>query len=183
MSIPPGTDPRVALIEADLARVRRLFEESLDAIPADRLHRAPPGQWTPAQLVWHCAKVERGVARLIERLDAAIPEMSTVPPGPSPAKVLHILDHIPYQDRSQKRGAPDGLRPPEAVDLAAERARLADGRAQLLAAMHNAGPRLSLMKYEHTFFGPFDGWQWVLSVGRHEERHVDQLREVAAASL
>jgi hypothetical protein len=181
--MPPGTDPRVALIEADLARIRRQFESFLDAIPADRLHRAPAGQWTPAQLVWHCAKVERGVARLIERLDAAIPEMSTVPPGPSPAKVMHILDHIPYLDRSQKREAPEPIRPPGTVDLAAERARLADGRAQLLEAMHRAGPRLSLMKHDHLLFGPFDGWQWVLSVGKHEERHVDQLREVAAAPL
>lgn len=181
--MPPGTDPRVALIEADLVRIRRRFESVLDAIPADRLHRAPTGRWSPAQLVWHCAKVERGVARLIERLDAAIPEMATVPPGPSPEKVMHVLDHIPYLDRSQRREAPEPIRPPGTVDLEAERARLADGRAQLLEAMHRAGPRLSLMRYEHLLFGPFDGWQWVLSVGKHEERHVDQLREVAASPL
>jgi hypothetical protein len=39
------------------------------------------------------------------------------------------------------------------------------------------------MRYDHLLFGPFDGWQWVLSVARHEERHVDQLREVAAATV
>jgi hypothetical protein len=181
--IPPGTDPRIVLVEQELTRVRRLFESALDSVAPDRLHRAPEGQWTPAQLVWHCAKVERGVARLIERLDAAIPEMATVPPGPSPAKVLHILDHIPYHDRTQKRVAPEPIRPPGTVDLEAERARLADGRAQLTDAMHKAGPRLSLMKYEHLLFGPFDGWQWVLSVAKHEERHVAQMHEVAAARL
>lgn len=178
-----GSDPRVALIAAELARVRGLFSAALADVPPDRIHRAPSGQWTPAQLVWHCAKVERGVARLIERLDAAIPAMATVPPGPSPAKVMHLLDHIPYLDRSQKREAPEPIRPPATVDLEAELARLADGREQLLAAMDQAGPRLSLMKHDHLLFGPFDGWQWVLSVGKHEERHVAQLREVAAARL
>lgn len=178
-----GTDPRIVLVEAELVRVRRRFEETLAAISDDRMHRAPAGRWTPAQLVWHCAKVERGVARLIERLDSELPAMATVPPGPSPAKVLHILDHIPYHDRSQKRPAPEGLRPPGTVDLESERARLADGRVQLLKAMTQAGPRLSLMTYDHLLFGPFDGWQWVLSVAKHEERHVDQLREVAASPV
>ena len=178
-----ATDQRVILVEDELRRVRQLFESVLDGIPAERLHRAPPGRWTPAQLVWHCAKVERGVARLIERLDAAIPPMATVPPGPSPAKVMEVLAHIPYLDRTQKREAPEPIRPPESVDLVAERARLADGRAQLLDAMHTAGPRLSLMRYDHLLFGSFDGWQWVLSVAKHEERHVDQLREVSTSPV
>jgi hypothetical protein len=177
-----ATDPRIVRLEQELARVRRAFESSLDAIPVDRLHRAPPGAWTPAQLVWHVAKVERGVARLVERLDAALPPMSTVPPGPGVDAIMRVLDHIPYLDRTQKRPAPTPLVPPGAVDLVAERARWHDGRAQLLAAIRTAGPRLSLLRYDHLLFGPFDGWQWVLSVARHEERHLLQLNEVAAAS-
>jgi hypothetical protein len=179
----PAIDPRVTRLEEELARVRRAFETSLDAIPGDRMHRAPSGAWTPAQLVWHVAKVERGVARLIERLDAGLPPMSTVPPGPTVAAVMHTLDHIPYQDRTQKRPAPTPLVPPDTVDLVAERARWADGRAQLLVAIRAAGPRLTLMRYDHLLFGSFDGWQWVLSVARHEERHLHQLNEVATAAL
>ncbi len=178
-----GIDRRVARLEEDLERVRRAFESTLAAIGDDRRHRAPAGQWTPAQLVWHCAKVERGVARLVERLDAAIPEMATVPPGPAPDKVLRLLDHIPYHDRARKVQAIPGLVPPESVDLGAELGRLREGREQLLTVIRQAGPRLSLVKHEHPLFGPFDGWQWVLSVGKHEERHLDQLREVAAAPL
>lgn len=162
--------------------MRRAFEASLDGVPAGRLHRAPTGEWTPAQLVWHVAKVERGVARLIERLDAEIPPMTTVPPGPTLDGVMRTLDHIAYLDRTQKRPAPTALVPPAEVDLVAERARWADGRAQLLAAIRAAGPRLSLMRYDHLLFGPFSGWQWVLSVARHEERHLLQLDEVASAS-
>lgn len=179
----PGNDLRVARIEPELARIRSGFERALAALPAARMHRAPPGQWTPAQLLWHCAKVERGVARLIERLDSELPEMATVPPGPSPDRVLHLLDHIPYHDRSQKRQAIPGLVPPDTVDIVAERGRLADGRVQLLEAVQMAGPRLSLIRFEHPLFGPFDGWQWVLSVGKHEERHTGQVTEVASAPL
>lgn len=176
----PGTDPRIATLEAELTRVRQEFERALDAVPADRLHTAPPGRWTPAQLVWHVAKVERGVARMIERLDAAIPVTATVPPGPAPSKILAILDHAPFHDRAHRLEAPEAIRPPETVDLVAERARWSDGRAQLLAAIRQAGPRLSLMRHDHPFFGSFDGWQWTLMIARHEERHLLQLREVVA---
>lgn len=174
------TDRRVTRIEEELTRIRRAFDAELDAVPADRLHRAPPGAWTPAQLVWHVAKVERGIARLIERLDAEIAPMQTVPPGPRLESVLTLMDAFPVLDRSKKLVAVEGLRPPATVDLVAERARHADGRAQLTDAIRKAGPRLSLMRYEHMYFGPLDGWQWALFVGRHEERHLLQLREVIA---
>ena len=178
----PGSDRRVQVLEQELASVRGEFTSALDAVPSELLHRAPAGHWTPAQIVWHVAKVERAVARLIERKDAAIPPMTTVPPGPSTKQVLGVLDKYPFLDRSRKLMALEGLRPAAQVDLVAERGRWADGRVQLLEAAYVAGPRLSLIFEDHPFFGPFDGWQWVLMVARHEQRHLLQLRETVAAS-
>lgn len=176
-----GIDRRVVILEAELERVRREFERALDAVPQDRLHVAPDGAWTPAQLVWHLAKVERGVARMIERLDAAIGPMATVPPGPGTATVLGVLDKFPFMDRTRRLKAPEAICPPATVDIVVERARWADGRVQLFGAIRQAGPRLSLIRHDHPFFGPFDGWQWTLMVARHEERHLLQLHEVVAA--
>lgn len=174
-------DRRVQALERELTRVRRAFEAALDAVPAADRIRAPAGQWSASQIVWHVAKVERSVARLIERQTAAIGPMATVPPDPSPEGVLAVLDHIPFLDRSRKLEAPEGIRPPEAIDLVAERGRLADGRVQLLAAAYDCGPRLSLVRHDHLYFGSFDGWQWMLMVARHEERHLLQLQETVAA--
>ena len=179
-----GIDRRIAVLEAELMRVRVEFEAALDAVPSDRLHLAPPDQWTPAQIIWHLAKVERGVARLFERLNAAIPFNATVPPGPRTDSVLTLLDRDNYRDRSRKVAAPEGVRPPAPaeIDLAAERARWNDGRAQFLGAMRNAGPRLSLLRHPHPVFGPYDGWQWSLMIARHEERHLLQLHEVVSST-
>lgn len=177
-----GIDPRIGVLETELARVRQEFERAMDVVPADRLHKAPPGQWTPAQLIWHVAKVERGVARMIERLDAGLPANSTVPPGPSTSKILTLLDKDDFKDRTRKLEAPEPIRPPGEVDLGAERARWSDGRTQLIEAIRNAGPRLTLMRHPHPYFGPYDGWQWTLMVARHEERHLLQLHEVVAST-
>jgi hypothetical protein len=178
-----GIDRRVLVLEEELTRVRRRLEGDLDGVPPAARHRAPSGAWTPAQLVWHLAKVERGGARMIERLDAAIGPMATVPPGPGVSQVLRLLDQYDFLDRTRKLSAPDAIRPPETVDWDAERGRLVDGRAQLVAAIRTAGPRLSLMRQDHPFFGPFDGWQWTLMIARHEERHLLQLHEVLAAQV
>ena len=176
-----GTDKRVEVLETELARVRREFEAALDAVPEPRRHQAPPGRWTAAQIVWHVAKVERSVARLLEAKAAEIGPMATVPPGPSPHAVLGILDHIPFRDRTYRFEAPEGIRPPAEIDLVAERGRLADSRVQLLAIARELGPRLSLVRHEHLYFGDFTGWQWILMVAKHEERHLLQLQETVAA--
>ena len=176
-----GIDRRITVLEEELTRVRQEFERALDAVPEDRLTRAVGGHWSPAQIVWHLAKVERGIARLIERMDASIPAMATVPPGPGVKQVLHLLDENHYEDRSRKLEAPEGIRPPDAVDMVAERARWRDGRVQLFTAIRASGPRLSLIRSPHPYFGPYDGWQWTLMVARHEERHLLQLHEVVAA--
>lgn len=176
-------DRRVQVLEEELARVRAELQSALDAVPEALLTRAPEGQWSPAQIIWHVAKVERGVARLIERLVSEIGPMATVPPGPSTKQVLTLLDEFPFLDRSLKARAPEGLQAPAEVDLAAELGRWRDGRVQLLEAAHSAGPRLSLIRYDHPIFGSFNGWQWVLMIARHEQRHLLQLREVVASGL
>jgi hypothetical protein len=176
-----AVDPRVLIIEGELARVRTELERQLAAIPPDKLQRSPgPSIWTPAQLVWHLAKIERGVARMLERLDAELPPMSTVPPGPRSKGLLEMLDKFKVTDRSRRLESPEGAKPPAVVDLVAERGRLADGRQQLLDIARASGPRLSLLRYDHLYFGPFDGWQWFLFIARHEERHMLQLAEVVA---
>jgi hypothetical protein len=177
-----GADRRVQVLEQELARVRREFEDALREVPEAQRHLAPPGQWSPAQIIWHVAKVERGVARMLERKNAELPPTTTVPPGPSTNVVLGMLDKFPFLDRTQKARAIEGLNPPEQVDLVAERGRWVDGRVQLLNAAYEAGPRLSLIRHDHPIFGPFDGWQWVLMIARHEQRHLLQLHEVVAAT-
>jgi hypothetical protein len=178
-----GNDQRVQALDGELARVRDEFVAALDAVPADRLDRAPAGQWSPAQIVWHLAKVERGVARMIEAKVAALGPLDTVPAGPSPIAVLTLLDKYRFLDRTTRVEAPEGLGPPDRVDLVAERGRWMEGRAQLLRAAYAAGPRLASVRHAHPVFGPFDGFEWVLMVARHEQRHLLQLREVIAATL
>ncbi|MFN5153802.1 MAG: DinB family protein [Gemmatimonadota bacterium] len=174
-------DPRVTLIAGELARVMADCDAILDTLPASAMDVAPEGQWSPVQIIWHLSKVQHWVTRGIEQGVAALPRMATIPPGPSPDRLLESMDRFPIRDRSRKVEAPEVISPPRGLDLAEERTRWQSGRAELLTLLERTGLRLTIVQATHPMFGPLDGWQFALFVARHEERHLDQLRELLAS--
>ncbi len=182
MTIPVFRDPRVASLEAELGRVMAAFDAVLDALPAAMIDAAPEGQWSPVQIVWHLSKVQHWAVGKLTAGAAALSPMSTVPPGPAPATILTLLDAFPIRDRSRRVQAPEAVRPPRGLDLAAERTRWRDGRATLVQTLQRIGPSLTNVRGDHPAFGTLTGWQWALWVAQHEERHLEQLREVISTT-
>jgi hypothetical protein len=182
MTVPVFRDPRVASLEAELGRVMSAFDAVLDALPAAMIDAAPEGQWSPVQIVWHLSKVQHWAVGKLTAGAAALPPMSTVPPGPAPATILSLLDAFAIRDRSRRVQAPEAVRPPRGLDLDAERARWRDGRAALLEVLQRIGPNLTNVRGDHPIFGTLTGWQWALWVAQHEERHLEQLREVISTT-
>jgi len=182
MTVPVFRDPRVASLEAELGRVMSAFDAVLDALPAAMIDAAPEGQWSPVQIVWHLSKVQHWAVGKLTAGAAALPPMSTVPPGPAPATILSLLDAFAIRDRNRRVQAPEAVRPPRGLDLDAERARWRDGRAALLEVLQRIGPNLTNVRGDHPIFGTLTGWQWALWVAQHEERHLEQLREVISTT-
>ncbi len=182
MTVPVFRDPRVASLEAELGRVMSAFDAVLDALPAAMIDAAPEGQWSPVQIVWHLSKAQHWAVGKLAAGAAALPPMATVPPGPAPATSLTLRDAVPIRDRSRRVQAPEAVRPPRGLDLDAERARWRDGRAALLEVLQRIGPNLTNVRGDHPIFGTLTGWQWALWVAQHEERHLEQLREVVATT-
>ena len=182
MTVHVFRDPRVASLEAELGRVMSAFDAVLDALPAAMIDAAPEGQWSPVQIVWHLSKVQHWAVGKLTAGAAALPPMSTVPPGPAPATILSLLDAFAIRDRSRRVQAPEAVRPPRGLDLDAEHARWRDGRAALLEVLQRIGPNLTNVRGDHPIFGTLTGWQWALWVAQHEERHLEQLREVISTT-
>lgn len=182
MNIPIFRDPRVAALEAELGRVMSAYDAVLDALPAAASDAAPEGQWSPVQIVWHLSKVQHWAHSQITAGAAALPPMSTVPPGPAPASILTLLDAFPIRDRSRRVQAPEAVHAPRGLALDAERARWREGRAVLVQTLQRIGPNLTNVRGTHPAFGALSGWQWALWVAQHEERHLEQLHEVVAST-
>jgi uncharacterized damage-inducible protein DinB len=132
-----------------------------------------PDRWSVAEVVEHLALLEDLFAN---KLSA---EISAAPAGKlDAAKVdANILAKVP--DRSTKFQAPDYLvptgrwTPSEALEHF-----LADRRktVSFLTSM----PDLRSHVMNHPALGPMDGYEWVLAIAAHTQRHTKQILEVKA---
>lgn len=167
----PLTEIR-SLLAADRASLRAAVER----VPATaRRERPAPGRWSVAEVLEHLAIVE-------ERTVAALtPLVSAAPPIDAPRTATE-LDRTALRDRTVRVMAPEMIQPSGQLDADAAWAALERSRSALLALLDVAeGRDLTAIGRAHPRLGQLDGYQWLASIGGHEERHAAQIVEAADA--
>jgi hypothetical protein len=170
--------PQLEEITGYLARVRTNLADIVERTPAPKfLHRPRDGGWTGAGIIQHLGKVEGASTKLLEGLFAkAMAE--GMPMETETRSWMHSLDHYRALDRNVLIEAPERLVPDANAELAASWTSLQAVRQRLLRAVDLVDGRdLTVVNAPHPKFGVFNGYQWILMVGQHEERHLSQLRE------
>jgi hypothetical protein len=137
-----------------------------------------PDRWSVAEVLEHIAATEDMFLTMIKE------RVLTAPPGPprTDEEIKKtdegILRMVP--DRSQKRQAPEPLRPtnrfgsPEAA-----RNHFLETRAKLEELLKST-PDLRAHAADSPTGGKFDAYEWILFAGGHSERHTKQMLEVKA---
>ncbi len=173
--------PRIEEVLNYLDGERSTLHEAVELVPAELRDQAPgPDRWSVAQVLQHLAIIEKRIGMGMTKwiADARAGEL-----GPE-IETSSILNSLPLQliaDRSQRRSAPEEVRPRGDIDAASAWTALEQTRAALRAAIL-AGEGLALTKVvqPHRVLGPINLYQWALFVGSHETRHTGQVREIAA---
>ena len=157
--------------------------DAASALPSERWTvRAAPDRWSVAEVCWHLQRVESGVAKLI-RKRAAEARAQGHPAEDAEGSLLGALEGRRVTDRTIRIHAPAQVTPTEVLSAAAVQARLRESRAMLRAVIADAdGLALGSITHPHPVLGEIDLYQWILFVGQHEERHVSQIAEAAAAA-
>jgi DinB superfamily len=168
------TTEEITTASRHLAVTRGFLVESLSGLSA--------AQWNfkPDNDAWSIAEVMEHLVIFEGRVHAIIGNMSNAPESVSGGKQIEmdrfVLNEV--AKRTIKINAPIPVRPthrwsgPEALQFfIASR----EQSIQLLAA-----PLLRGRVMPHPFFGPWDGYQWLLAVASHTARHTEQIREVKA---
>lgn len=170
--------PHLEELTAYLAQVRRDVSRVVEQTPPSVMDRAPAsGGWSGTGIIQHLGKVEGSVAKLLERLFATALS-SGMGEERGTNSWMHSLDKFRATDRSTRITAPERLTPEPTAELAPAWASLQAVRQRLLRAIATVDGRdLTIVNAPHPFFGPLNGYEWILMVGQHEERHLNQLRE------
>jgi hypothetical protein len=135
-----------------------------------------PSEWSPAQVVEHTILVERGLMKNVALHLGDVPD----PEGSQDSGALERLLRrvLPAQGKaraSEKHSTFVGLRA-DAVQSALD-TTLKEFSSLL---EDHAGRPLKAISWPHGAFGPMSGYLWLLYVPLHSERHLGQLKSMAA---
>lgn len=175
--------PRIEELLEYLEETRAAFLMAVAAVPpALRGARAMPGRWTLGEIVDHVGKVESSCARLLAK-KVAEARAQGHPAESDTSSIMSSLDTRRLLDRSRRIEAPPIVVPAEDAAVDDALSALARSRAALRAALADAsGLALGTITFPHPALGVLDMYQWALSIGGHDTRHAEQVRELTHAA-
>jgi hypothetical protein len=172
--------PRIEEVINYMDRERAALREAVERVPPD-LREKPPGpdRWSVAQVLQHLGIIEKrvgmGMTKWVEEARNGAVGIET--------ETSSVMNSLPIQlitDRTQRRNAPDEVRPTDDIDAKSAWTALEKSRETLRSAfLGGDGLALSEMVQPHPILGPINLYQWMLFVGSHEERHTAQVIEIA----
>ena len=174
--------PHLVEVFQTLDASRSDLRSAFTAIPAPlRRQRPVADRWSAVEIIEHLALVERRFTQMLEgRLTAALEQ--GLPPETAARVPLPPQIDERLRDRVNRRTAPDPAQPTGQLDEAAAWAA-ADAARQTFrdTVARGDGLALSTVSHAHPFFGELNVYQWAELIAGHEQRHVQQLRELPSA--
>lgn len=171
-------DPALEEIQLDLLRARAAFQAAVNAVPESlRDTRPAPDRWSVAEIVEHVAIVNTRVAMMLTALAPTAPQLAAAAMASATE-----FDFTAMRDRSTRLMAPEMVHPQSRMDSRAAWILLTQSWDAVDAAMvASSGRDLTTVTRPHPALGSLDGYQWFWSLGGHEDRHRDQIVELAEA--
>ena len=171
-----------------LAPVARLLEDShadlqraLTGVEDEFCSRKPAaGGWSITEIIEHLIIVEKRVPRLLQ---AKLPEQELAPDTLNvQEKDAELVEWV--SSYTFKVNAPELVKPTGRYKSC--RQALEDfvaARQRTLTYVRSAPPYLRGRLLPHPLLGLIDGYQWLLALAAHTQRHVKQIDEIKTAAL
>jgi uncharacterized damage-inducible protein DinB len=137
-----------------------------------------PDRWSVAEVSEHITVAEATILGLIQK------RVMTSPAAPEKREQVKGKDEMILQrmpDRSHKAQAPEILRPTGRWATEAELTKaFEESRKVTMDYVRTTNDDLRDHFFDHPVFGTLDGYQWLLLLSAHSERHTAQIEEVKA---
>ncbi|HTS61584.1 MAG TPA: DinB family protein [Candidatus Acidoferrales bacterium] len=171
------------LSQADRDKGVKYLEKTRDGViasvkglsDAQMRFKPAPERWSVAEVLEHIATAEEYIFGMVSE------KIMKAPAGPAGRDVVKIdgmvLAMIP--DRSVKAEAPPPLVPKNRWSPDETLDHFVKSRAKTIAYMQST-PDLREHAVDSPLGQPLDGYEWLLFIGAHSERHTKQILEVKA---
>lgn len=168
-----------ARIVQDLDQSNRAYLASINGLtPAQWNFKPSPNRWSIAEVSEHLTLVEQGLGGMVRTGLQTIPAFS----ADSSAKLEAAVRGL-YGNRERKMTSPEGFVPTghwaTQADLVSA---YNEARRTNVEYVRTTRDPLRARGVTHAAFGgPIDGAHWLVAVGAHMNRHIQQIEEVKRA--
>jgi hypothetical protein len=158
-------------VRAELESYVRTVPEALQA------KRAESDTWSVAEHLEHLALIEDGIGRLISSMGKQLKADNVVETKSD--SLMSSLDAYGVPEVKSRLMAPQPYHPTGSISAQEALERMRAIRTRLLEGVHKAnGFDLTQKSAPHPFFGPLNGYEWLLLIGQHEKRHLNHMKAV-----
>jgi hypothetical protein len=157
----------------------QVLAESAKLTDAQWTFKAAPDRWSVAEVVQHLVLAEPFLFDTQQKLLSA-PPATAEQLAAAKGKEEMIRKVIP--DRTKKVQAPEPLQPTTGTKLGGQADTVAAFRDRRRKTIDYATSTKDDLRGRigETQMGPLDGYQWLVFIAAHTERHLAQIREVKA---
>jgi hypothetical protein len=163
---------RAALLDILAGSAARFRAATQGLTDTEWNNKPAPDKWSPAELAEHIALSEEVLPRLARK---ALGEPAAERDA---AQVLEqdaeIIDSM--KDDAWHGNASESIRPKHAFTTGpAAAAAFLERRARTVDYVRDTDDPLRAHTFPHPAYGPLDGFQWLLMLAHHTDRHVRQI--------
>ena len=155
----------------------KLKRRVLSLTEEEKNSRADEKGWSVAEIVEHLATVEMGVVKITAKLLQKAETEGVKSDGTFSPPVSFVEQAKAAQNR--KLVAPERIQPQGKQSVTESLTRLDENRRQLneLRSRIEAVDS-SRTAFPHPFFGDINLYQWLVMLGMHERRHLEQIEAI-----
>jgi hypothetical protein len=171
---------RKALLDVLAASEARFRAATASLTPEDWERQPAPGKWSPAELAEHLAVSEEVMPRLARKA-LSEPE-GALDAAEAAARDAEIVSSM--QDDSWRGKAAPSLQPRRAYRDGPEAAAAFLGRrSRTIEYVRETDEPLRRHTFPHPAYGALDGYQWLLMLAHHSDRHVRQIERAVGTGV
>lgn len=174
--MPSLTEEERSAAVAELEASRRRLLAALEGVSGEEWSRRPEGGgWSVAECAEHVTAAELPLSKFVAL-------SATLQPTEEERQEIRGKDDFVrrfLRDRSRRGEAPERIRPKGRFATREEAIRtFEERRAANLAYVRETSEPLRDRFAPHPFAGVIDGYQWVLFLAAHTDRHAEQIEEL-----
>ncbi len=133
------------------------------------------GQWSVGEILYHLYLVETQITKLLAR-QVEKAKKRGIGPDPNDESLIRSLDRFGLETAERKFKAPSSVAPQQGIEKKRLMEFLQHSRTALLEIVSEAGSYdLSELIFPHPVLGRLNMYEWILFVGKHEDRHRAQI--------